>query len=69
MRQYLEGRVAFNRLVRGKFKEDFSVSDAEVQKRVNQFKREIDGNINQQIAKIEADPRRSASPSTFATLM
>jgi peptidyl-prolyl cis-trans isomerase SurA len=67
MRQYLEGRVAFNRLVRGKFKEDFSVSDAEVQKRVNQFKREIDGNINQQIAKIEADPRRK--PITVYELM
>ncbi len=67
MRQYLEGRVAFNRLVRGKFKEDFSVSDAEVQKRVNQFKREIDGSINQQIAKIESDPRRK--PITVYELM
>jgi peptidyl-prolyl cis-trans isomerase SurA len=58
MRQYLEGRVAFNRLVRGKFKEDFSVPEADVKKRLTQFKNEIDGNINSQIAKIEADPRR-----------
>jgi peptidyl-prolyl cis-trans isomerase SurA len=60
MRQYLAGRVAFNRLVRGKFKEDFSVPDAEVKRRVAQYKSEVDGNINRQIAKIEADPRRQA---------
>jgi peptidyl-prolyl cis-trans isomerase SurA len=58
MRQYLEGRVAFNRLVRGRFKEDFSVPEADVKKRLAQIKNEIDGNINSQIAKIEADPRR-----------
>ncbi len=60
MRQYLAARVAFNRLVRGKYKEDFSVPEAEVQRRVAKFKSEIDGNINQQIAKIESDPRRRA---------
>jgi peptidyl-prolyl cis-trans isomerase SurA len=60
MRQYLAGRIAFNRLVRGKFKEDFSVSDAEVKKRLAQFKKEIDDNITTQIIKIESDPRRRA---------
>jgi peptidyl-prolyl cis-trans isomerase SurA len=58
MRQYLAGRLAFNRLVRGKFKEDFSVSEDEVKKRVANYKREVDGNISQQIAKLESDPRR-----------
>lgn len=67
MRQYLAGRLAFNRLVRGKFKEDFSVSDAEVKKRQAQYRAEIDGKINSQIAKIEADPRRR--PITVYQLM
>jgi peptidyl-prolyl cis-trans isomerase SurA len=58
MRQYLAGRIAFNRLVRGKYKEDFSVSESDVKARQAQYKREIDGNINKQIAKIESDPRR-----------
>ncbi len=67
MRQYLAGRVAFNRMVRGKFKEDFSVSESDVKKRQAQFKSEVDGNINRQIAKIEADPRRK--PITVYELM
>ncbi len=60
MRQYLGGRIAFNRLVRGKFKEDFSVPESDVKKRLAAYKSEIDGNINRQIKKIESDPRRRA---------
>jgi peptidyl-prolyl cis-trans isomerase SurA len=60
MRQYLAGRLAFGSLLRGKYKEDFTVSEADVKQRLSQYKSEIDGNINRQIAKIEADPRRRA---------
>jgi peptidyl-prolyl cis-trans isomerase SurA len=43
------------------------VSDAAVQKRLAQYKSEIDGNITQQIKKLEADPRRR--PITVYELM
>lgn len=58
MRQYISAQFAFNRLVRASGETGLNVSDAEVQKRTAQFKAEIDSNINKQIAKIEADPRR-----------
>jgi peptidyl-prolyl cis-trans isomerase SurA len=60
MRQYLSGRIAFNRMVRGRYKEDFSVSDSAVKERLAQYKSDINRNIDSQIAKIEADPRRRA---------
>jgi peptidyl-prolyl cis-trans isomerase SurA len=58
MRQYLAGQIAFGRLIRGKYKVDVKVSDAEVKKKQAGFRAEIDGKINAQIAKIESDPRR-----------
>jgi peptidyl-prolyl cis-trans isomerase SurA len=60
MRQYLAGQIAFGRLLRGKYKVDIKVSDAEVKKKQAGFRAEIDGKINAQIAKIESDPRRRA---------
>jgi peptidyl-prolyl cis-trans isomerase SurA len=58
MRQYLAGQIAFGRLIRGKYKEDFTVSDADVKKRQAAYRAEIDGTIAGQIKKLEADPRR-----------
>jgi peptidyl-prolyl cis-trans isomerase SurA len=58
MRQYIAAQFAFHRLIRAKDKVDTSVSDAEVKKRVAAYRAEIDGKINSQIAKLEADPRR-----------
>lgn len=58
MRQYISAQFAFLRLVRASGDTGLTVSDAEVQKRTAKFKTEIDSNINKQIAKIEADPRR-----------
>jgi peptidyl-prolyl cis-trans isomerase SurA len=67
MRQYLAGRIAFNRLIRGKYKEDYSVSDEAIRKRTAQYKAEIDGKISSQIRILEADPRRR--PITVYELM
>jgi peptidyl-prolyl cis-trans isomerase SurA len=58
MRQYLAGQIAFGRFIRGKYKEDFTVSDADVKKRQAAFRAEIDGTITDRIKKLEADPRR-----------
>lgn len=58
MRQYVAAQFAFHRLIRASGKVDTQVSDAEVKKRVAAYRAEIDGKINAQIAKIEADPRR-----------
>lgn len=58
MRQYISAQFAFLRLVRASGETGLNPTDAEVQKRAAQFKAQIDSNINKQIAKIEADPRR-----------
>jgi peptidyl-prolyl cis-trans isomerase SurA len=58
MRHYLAGQMSFGRLVRGKYKENFSVTDAEINKKLASYRSEVNNRINAQIAKIEADPRR-----------
>jgi peptidyl-prolyl cis-trans isomerase SurA len=60
LKLYLEAQIAFNRLLRTGQKVDFTVSKNEVNRRVAAYKAEIDGKINAQIRKIEADPRRKA---------
>jgi peptidyl-prolyl cis-trans isomerase SurA len=67
LKLYLEAQIAFNRLLRGQKKVDLTVSKAEVNKRVAAYKAEIDGKINTQIRKIEADPRRR--PVTVYSIM
>jgi peptidyl-prolyl cis-trans isomerase SurA len=58
MRQYIAAQFAFHRLVRAEGDQTLKVSDADIKKRTAKYKAEIDANINKQIAKIEADPRR-----------
>jgi parvulin-like peptidyl-prolyl isomerase len=67
MRQYISAQFAFHRLVRASGEKGLAVTDADVKKRTAELKAEIDTNINRQIAKIEADPRRK--PVTVYQLM
>ncbi len=57
MRQYFGAQIAFTRIVRGKYKEDFSVSKAEVDRKMAGFKAEIDGKVKQRLNEIMKDPR------------
>ncbi len=60
LRLYLEAQMAFARITRGEKSATITVSKAEVNRRVAAYKAEIDGKINAQIRKIEADPRRKS---------
>ena len=57
MRQYFGAQIAFARIVRGKYKEDFSVSKTEVDRKFAGFKAEIDGKVIKRINEIMNDPR------------
>jgi parvulin-like peptidyl-prolyl isomerase len=58
MRQYVAAQFAFHRLLRVEGKGNVKVSDAEVNARLAEYRNDINRKIDQQIAKIEADPRR-----------
>ncbi len=60
MRQYISAQFAFHRLVRATGSDNLTVTDDEIRKRTVKIKSDIDNNIDQQIAKIESDPRRKA---------
>lgn len=53
MRQYVAAQIAFSRLLRGKYKENITVSQQEVDRKLAQYKAEIDGKV----AKVMSDPR------------
>jgi peptidyl-prolyl cis-trans isomerase SurA len=53
MRQYLAGQIAFGRVLRGKYKVDVSATPAEVDRKLNGYKAEIDGKVR----KVMSDPR------------
>ncbi|MFO1034129.1 MAG: hypothetical protein U1E15_08690 [Hyphomicrobiales bacterium] len=53
MMQYLTAQASFNRLLGAKYRERVDVSDAEVDAKMNEIKRDIAN----QLAKIKADPR------------
>lgn len=53
MRQQLEGQIAFNRILAGKYKDKMEVSEADVDAKLG----EIKASVNSQLAKIKADPR------------
>jgi peptidyl-prolyl cis-trans isomerase SurA len=53
MRQYLAGQIAFGRILRGKYKVSVEASPAEVDRKLNGYKSEINGKLK----KILADPR------------
>jgi peptidyl-prolyl cis-trans isomerase SurA len=53
LRRYIEAQIAFNRILAGKYKEKITVSDAEVDAKLSEFKQQV----NSQLAKIKADPR------------
>ena len=57
MRQYFSAQIAFARIVRGKYKEDFTVSKAEVDRKLAGFRSEIDGKVKQRMTQIMSDPR------------
>ena len=57
MRQYFAAQISFARIVRGKYKEDFSVSKADVDRKLAGFKSEIDSKVKQRINEIMRDPR------------
>jgi peptidyl-prolyl cis-trans isomerase SurA len=57
MRQYFEAQIAFARIVRGKYKEDFTVSKADVDRKLAGFKAEIDGQVRKRMNEIMSDPR------------
>jgi peptidyl-prolyl cis-trans isomerase SurA len=58
MRQYIAAQFAFHRLIRAEGGQKLTITDADIKKRSAKYKAEIDANINKQIAKLEADPRR-----------
>jgi peptidyl-prolyl cis-trans isomerase SurA len=60
MRQYFAAQVAFARIVRGKYKEDFGVSKSEVDRKMAGFKADIDGKVKQRMNEIMSDPRMKA---------
>jgi peptidyl-prolyl cis-trans isomerase SurA len=57
MRQYFAAQIAFARIVRGKYKENFTVSKAEVDRKLAGFKSEIDGKVKERMNQIMNDPR------------
>ena len=57
MRQYFAAQISFARIVRGKYKEDFTVSKAEVDRKLAGFKAEIDGKVKDRMNQIMRDPR------------
>jgi peptidyl-prolyl cis-trans isomerase SurA len=60
MRQYFAAQIAFARIVRGKYKEDFAVSKAEVEEKLKKFRKEIDDQVKIRVGQIASDPRRKA---------
>jgi peptidyl-prolyl cis-trans isomerase SurA len=63
MRQFLEGQIAFGRLLSSKYKEKVEVTDAEIDAKMG----EIKASVNGQLAKIKADPRMQ--PITVMEIM
>jgi peptidyl-prolyl cis-trans isomerase SurA len=57
MRQYFSAQIAFARIVRGKYKEDFAVSKAEVDRKLAGYRSEIDGKVKERMNQIMRDPR------------
>ena len=57
MHQYFSAQIAFARIVRGKYKEDFTVSKAEVDRKMAGFRAEIDGKVKARMNQIMNDPR------------
>jgi peptidyl-prolyl cis-trans isomerase SurA len=57
MRQYFSAQIAFARIVRGKYKEDFTVSKAEVDAKLAGFKSQINGLVEKRKHEIMNDPR------------
>lgn len=57
MRQYFAAQISFARIVRGKYKEDFSVSKADVDRKLAGYKSEIDSKVKQRMNEIMNDPR------------
>lgn len=54
LRQFIAGQIAFSRILRGKYKvEPVKADPADVDRKLSQIKREMDGKV----AKIMADPR------------
>jgi peptidyl-prolyl cis-trans isomerase SurA len=53
LRRYLAAQIAFSRLMSGKYKEKVEVTDAEIDAKMA----EVKANMNNQLAKIKADPR------------
>lgn len=53
VRQYVAAQIAFNRLLAGKYQERVEVTDAEIDAKME----EVKASINNQLAKIKADPR------------
>jgi peptidyl-prolyl cis-trans isomerase SurA len=60
MRQYFSAQIAFARIVRGKYKEDFAVSKQEVDAKLAKFKSEIEKAVNKRKQEIMSDPRMKA---------
>jgi peptidyl-prolyl cis-trans isomerase SurA len=57
MRQYFAAQIAFSRIVRGKYKEDFSISKADVDRKLAGFKTQINGLVEKRKQEIMKDPR------------
>ncbi len=53
MRQYLAGQIAFGRILKGKYKVSVDATPAEIDRKLNGYKSEIDGKLR----KFMADPR------------
>ncbi len=57
MRRYFAAQIAFSRIIRGKYKEDFSVSKADVDRELAGFKSQIERAKAERIKEIMNDPR------------
>ncbi len=67
MEQYLASQVAFARLLRFKYKAEYKVDQAAIDRKYEALKQDIRANIDGQVAKIMADPRMK--PVTVYSLL